>query len=103
MKQISLETRKREKTGSSESRRLRKSGWLPASVYGHKTPPICAAVNEREFSKILRALGDENALFSLHFSDGTFADPFLAVLKEIQRDPGSFFLAACRFSSHPKR
>ena len=38
----------RERTGSRFSQRLRKSGRLPAVIYGHKSDPVSISVDEKE-------------------------------------------------------
>jgi len=43
-----IEARPRDKTGSTYARRLRKTGRLPAIIYGHKKDPVAVSVDEKE-------------------------------------------------------
>ena len=43
-----IEARPRDKTGSAYARRLRKTGRLPAVIYGHKKDPVAVSVDEKE-------------------------------------------------------
>jgi len=43
-----IDATRREKIGTSYARRLRKSGRLPAVIYGHKKDPIAVSVDEKE-------------------------------------------------------
>jgi large subunit ribosomal protein L25 len=43
-----IEAERREKVGTVYSQRLRKSGRLPAIIYGHKKDPVAVSINEKE-------------------------------------------------------
>ncbi len=43
-----IEAERREKVGTIYSRRLRKTGRLPAVIYGHKKDPVAVSVDEKE-------------------------------------------------------
>ena len=49
-----VEARPREKVGSTYARRLRKSGRLPAVIYGHQKTPVAISVDEGEILTHLR-------------------------------------------------
>ena len=49
-----VEARPREKIGSTYARRLRKTGRLPAVIYGHKKTPVAISVDEGEMLTHLR-------------------------------------------------
>ncbi len=48
-----LQVKIRKDTGSIKSRKNRKSGTIPAILYGHKQENLMFFLNEKEFSKIL--------------------------------------------------
>ena len=51
-----IEAERREKVGTTYSRRLRKAGRLPAIIYGHKKTPVAVSVDEKQML-ILRHQG----------------------------------------------
>jgi large subunit ribosomal protein L25 len=69
--------------GSSRSRRLRNTGFVPAEIYGHKETNQSIEVNEKDLTKILQSTRGENIFFTLNV-EGKAGDPVLAVIKEIQ-------------------
>ncbi len=83
MKQIPLAAKVRTIRGSSRSRRLRNTGFVPAEIYGHKETNQSVEVNEKELTKILQSTRGENIFFSINV-DGDKGEPVLAVIKEIQ-------------------
>jgi large subunit ribosomal protein L25 len=76
-----LKVAERDEFGSRESRRLRRSGFVPGVVYGAGSETRPFQVPEREVSNILAHGG---ALIDVQF-DGGKATP--VVVKEQQRDP----------------
>lgn len=84
MKLIKLNTKPREESGRSASSRLRKSGQIPAVIYGesgnHKL-----SLNAHDFMMAHREFANRAALIELAIeghADGTFA-----VIQELQRNP----------------
>ena len=69
--------------GSSESRRLRRAGKVPAVLYGHGIEPIDVAVGGRELRAALTSDSGLNALISLDV-EGT---KHLAMARQLQRHP----------------
>jgi large subunit ribosomal protein L25 len=69
--------------GSSESRRLRRAGKVPAVLYGHGIEPIDVAVGSRELRAALTSDSGLNALISLDV-DGK---KHLAMARQLQRHP----------------
>ena len=69
--------------GSSESRRLRRAGKVPAVLYGHGIEPIDVAVGSRELRAALTSDSGLNALISLEV-EGT---KHLAMARQLQRHP----------------
>lgn len=83
MKKVELTVRERESFGSPESRRLRKTGWVPGVLYGSgDSKPL--SVDERELRRVLSG-SRGNVIISLTFEGDKKAHP--AILKEFQPDP----------------
>jgi len=83
MKQVPLAAKIRTIRGSSRTRRLRNSGFVPAEIYGHKETNQSIEVAEKELGKILSSLKGENIFFALNI-EGAKGEPVLAVIKEVQ-------------------
>lgn len=86
MEQISLRAEVREGAGKEVAKKLRSSGKIPAVVYhrGEKSVPI--TVDDKEFSKLLRAAGGDNLLISLEIADSKKKKRSV-LIKEVQKDP----------------
>ena len=69
--------------GSSESRRLRRAGKVPAVLYGHGIEPIDVAVSSRELRAALMSDSGLNTLISLDVA----GDKHLAMARQLQRHP----------------
>jgi large subunit ribosomal protein L25 len=69
--------------GSSESRRLRRSGKVPGVLYGHGIEPIDVAVGSRELRAALTSESGLNALISLDVE----GKKHLAMARQLQRHP----------------
>ncbi len=78
----SIKAKAREAHKRSVKTELRKTGYVPAIVYGFKTESTPIAVNEKELEKTIRTEG-RNAILSLDV-DGKKVN---AVLKEVQKEP----------------
>ncbi|MEC8321838.1 MAG: 50S ribosomal protein L25 [Planctomycetota bacterium] len=63
-----LSAQQRERHGSRYAQRLRKSGRLPAVVYGHGSDPVSISVDEKETLKHLHGGGH---VFNLEIDGGT--------------------------------
>src|ERR1039457_5570649 len=83
MKQVPLAAKVRTIRGSSRTRRLRLSGFIPAEVYGHKEANQSIEVSQKELGKILSSFKGENVFFALSI-EGAKGEPVIAVIKEIQ-------------------
>jgi large subunit ribosomal protein L25 len=70
-------------TGSSESRRLRAAGRIPAVVYGHGVDGISVSVDGRDLRHALSGDAGLNQLLSLHVG----SDTHLAMARSLQRHP----------------
>jgi large subunit ribosomal protein L25 len=70
-------------TGSSESRRLRAAGRIPAVVYGHGVDGISVSVDGRDLRHALSGDAGLNQLLSLEVG----SDTHLALARSLQRHP----------------
>ena len=83
MEQVTLRTEPRTDKGTRPSRRLRRTGRIPAVVYGRGIDPLEVSVSQRELYGALRTEAGANALISLEGEH----DEIIAVAREIQRHP----------------
>jgi large subunit ribosomal protein L25 len=83
MAEVALVADVRSDLGSSNSRRLRTSGRIPAVVYGHGIEPKSVSVNARELRLALNTDAGVNALLSLDIA----GEKHLALTRDIQRHP----------------
>jgi large subunit ribosomal protein L25 len=83
MPEITLEAEVGRTTGSSDTRRLRREGKLPAVVYGQGVEPLSVAVDAKQFRIALSGEQGMNTLLDL------VADKkhYLVLAREIQRHP----------------
>jgi large subunit ribosomal protein L25 len=84
MDQVTLRTEPRPERGTRPAKRLRRTGQVPAVVYGRGIDPLTVSVSSRELYSALTTEAGLNALISL---EGEGTDPILTVAREIQRDP----------------
>lgn len=84
MEQLVLNVTTRESTDSVNS--LRKSGSVPAVVYGNKKTATSLALPLNEFEKIYRKAG-ESTLVTLNFPDGVTKN---VLIHDISRHPVSY-------------
>ena len=82
---IRLEVRERDGRGSSDSRRLRKEGYIPGVLYGRGNQPHAICVRERELRRVLTGQGGLHAILDvvLEGQKTTHA----SILKDYQQDP----------------
>ena len=71
------------RAGSSDARRLRTEGKIPAVVYGHGMDPISVSVDRRELRQALSGAAGMNTILDLTV-DGTV---YPSLIKDIQRHP----------------
>ena len=83
MEEVSLVADVGRVKGSSEARRLRAAGRVPAVLYGHGIEPLTLTVNSRQLRAALTSESGLNALISLDV-DGT---RHLAMARQLQRHP----------------
>ena len=83
MAEITLVAEPGRATGSSESRRLRTAGRIPAVVYGHGVEGISVSVDGRELRHALSGESGTNQLLNLKLG----SDTHLAMARVLQRHP----------------
>jgi large subunit ribosomal protein L25 len=83
MKQISLKVAVREQSGSTASRHVRKSGRIPAVLYGPNGVRTLS-IDKVDFRKLWKQVSGRTALIELN-AEGV--DPALSIIQEMQRDP----------------
>ena len=74
----------REDFGKNAARRMRRSGRVPAVVYGGGGPAIPVAVDSKQIEEILHTESGHNAIFALEIPGKT---PTRVMIREWQADP----------------
>jgi large subunit ribosomal protein L25 len=82
-KEIKLSARKRETSGTSMARALRKTGWMPAVVYGEKGTRSLK-IDRHAFDTMLKHHTTENLIVDLDVEGEGVTK---ALLREVQRGP----------------
>ena len=83
MEQVQINAELRQVGKMRASRRLRRTGRVPAVVYGGNTDPIFVSVDDHDMDLILRGASRASNIFKLKIGDVEES----AVLREIQRHP----------------
>ena len=84
MDQVTLAAEPRELAGSRPARRMRRTGRIPAVVYGRGVDPIAVSVDKLALYSALRSEAGFNTLFNVDVDGG---ETVLAVAREVQRHP----------------
>ena len=84
METFVLEGSPRSERGKGPGRRLRRTGAIPAVLYGGKSQPVPMAVNAKQVARILRSETGHNTIFTVHVAG--FKDE-KAIMKDWQLDP----------------
>jgi len=79
---LDIPAQPRTSAGTSAVNRLRKSGSIPAVIYGRKTAPTNVQVDAKSFTKLLESSASDNILVSLQLGD----QAQLALVQEVQHD-----------------
>lgn len=77
-----INSEKRDEIGKNASRRLRKSGRVPAVLYGEGVAGAPLILDKKDIFKILKSESGENTIFKIAFEGGE-AD---AMIKDLQVD-----------------
>ena len=83
-----LRVDERVETGKGAARALRRSGWVPAVVYGEEGAKACR-VKTADLHALLHGLEGEHALINLRVGDGA---PSRALIREVQHHPTRGFI-----------
>ncbi len=84
MSQVSLRARAGRKPGSRESRRIRRTGQVPAIVYGADQDPIPVAVDSHDLHLALHTEAGSNAIINLEIEEG---DTLTTMARVIEKHP----------------
>ena len=85
MSQEVLLVPKRETFGKAAIRDLKKSGMIPAVVYGLKEPPVAIAISPKVVARVLASDAGMNSVMFLQ-REGTDIKRHV-IIKDLQRDP----------------
>jgi large subunit ribosomal protein L25 len=94
MDQIVIESSVREATGKGSNRKLRRSGKIPAVLYGHKNESVSLEVDPKDIFKILHSDSGENTIFGLNVPG---RERLNCLIKEYQLEPISHILLHADF------
>jgi large subunit ribosomal protein L25 len=86
LKNLIVDVNSRPETGKNVSRRLRRTGRVPAVVYGEHKPPVQVSVDPKAIKAILVSETGGNTLFQLRL-DGEEGKTRHVMMRERQRDP----------------
>lgn len=84
MDQVTLRAQPRAEFGTRPSRRLRRQGLVPATVYGKNIETVSITVDGRDLYSALHTEAGRNALLNVEIDGG---DKVLAVAREVQHHP----------------
>ncbi|MDX2344863.1 MAG: hypothetical protein QNL12_14605, partial [Acidimicrobiia bacterium] len=84
MDQVTLSAQPRAVFGTRPSKRLRREGLVPATVYGKDTDVKSITIDGRELYRVLHTEAGRNALINVDIDGDTNV---LAVAREVQRHP----------------
>lgn len=86
MKEAVLSAMSRDKGGKNYSRRLRREGRVPASLYGPERKPQSLSLALTDLEKLMRETQGFNVLLSIDV-DGSGGGADKSLIRSIQRDP----------------
>jgi large subunit ribosomal protein L25 len=84
MQTFVVEGSDRDTRGKGPARRTRRTGMIPAVLYGGKKDPISLSVNAKQVARILRSETGHNTIFKVALSGGKQEQ---AMVKDWQLDP----------------
>ncbi len=82
----SLTAELRDTTGKGAARRLRRSGRIPAVIYGHHEDTRSLSVDARELSNLFADISVENTLITMEI-DGEDGGEVRALVRDVQSHP----------------
>jgi len=84
-KQETLQAEKRDVKGTTASRRLRRSGIVPAVIYGSSQREYMIQLDSKTFADLARKQSSQNFIVNLEI-EGAQEKSKLAIVQDIQRD-----------------
>ena len=84
METFTVEGKIRQERGKNSARRTRKTGMVPAVLYGGRKDSLALSVNGKQVSKILRSETGHNTIFTVRVAEGSEEK---AMMKDWQVDP----------------
>lgn len=81
-----MHVERRQGIGKGQAKRLRRSGVVPAILYGARTEPVPLAIAPRELQRVLGAHTGGGVLVSLRFPDEQ-GETRTAIIRDLQYDP----------------
>ena len=84
METFTVEGQIRQERGKNSARRTRKTGMVPAVLYGGRKDSLALSVNAKQVSKILRSESGHNTIFTVRVAQGAEEK---AMMKDWQVDP----------------
>ena len=94
MEQIVIDGSLREATGKGSNRKLRRSGKIPAVLYGHKNDSVALSVDPKDIFRILHSDSGENTIFGLNVPG---RERLNCLIKEYQLEPIAHYLLHADF------
>jgi large subunit ribosomal protein L25 len=83
MEQIIVEATPRDDRGKNAARRMRRTGFVPAVLYGGKDNAVTLTLNTKQLSAMLRSESGHNTIFRVKMPSGEQS----AMVKDWQVDP----------------
>lgn len=83
MSDVTLRAETGRLTGTRASRRLRRSGMVPATLYGQQSEPVSIAVQDRDLRRALATEAGINALITLEVGE----EKHTSLARQLQRHP----------------
>lgn len=81
--EITIKAAPRSERGSANARRLRRTGRVPATVYGYGES-VSISIDTKDLGALFRGESGQNTIFKLEIEGG---ESTAAILREMQRDP----------------
>ena len=81
--QVTIEVKKREKTGKGANRRARSGGLIPAVVYGGGKESVSIEIDRKSMLDIMKKVGNEHPIYLLKLGDNERH----AMIREVQTHP----------------
>lgn len=85
MHEVTLIAHRREEKGKQKAKALRKSGKIPAVVYGHGKPAISLMFDAKDLLPVFKHGSSENVIITLKLADEK--KELKAIIKEAQTEP----------------